>query len=190
MMRDWLCERQPERYVRTPDGGVEIPSLDGWRTGPLESLKGLDALKTCAKLVQEELCLVREETVEDLWMSCEDGEGDDGPSTPSPARATTGRVRLRGVPKGVPRGCAAGAETARHTFEAGVVCFSFDPRKRHKKTLAQVHAPVPEVRGEDAQRGVSGVREPPGRASAVARQLGFAEFRRGGLHRLGVAPDK
>ena len=32
---------------------------------------------------------------------------------------------------------------ARHTFEAGVVCFSFDPRKRHHKTLAQLHAPVP-----------------------------------------------
>ena len=33
--------------------------------------------------------------------------------------------------------------TIRHTFEAGVVCFSFDPRKRHRKTLAEVHAPVP-----------------------------------------------
>jgi len=139
MMRDWLCERQPERYVRTPDGGVEIPSLDGWRTGPLESLRGLDALKTCAKLVQEELCLVREETLEDLWMSCEDDDGDDGPE-----HAITRACDYEGGAEGVPsRGGTAGAETARHTFEAGVVCFSFDPRKRHKKTLAQVHAPVP-----------------------------------------------
>ena len=142
MMRDWLCERQPERYVRTPDGGVEIPSLDGWRTGPLESLKGLDALKTCAKLVQEELCLVREETLEDLWMSCEDDEGDDGPEH-AITRACDYGEGAEGGAEGGAQGVAAGAETARHTFEAGVVCFSFDPRKRHKKTLAQVHAPVP-----------------------------------------------
>lgn len=142
MMRDWLCERQPERYVRTPDGGVEIPSLDGWRTGPLDALRGLDALKTCAKLVQEELCLVREETLEDLWMSCEDDEGDDGPEH-AITRACDYGEGAEGGAQGDAQGVAAGAETARHTFEAGVVCFSFDPRKRHKKTLAQVHAPVP-----------------------------------------------
>lgn len=34
-------------------------------------------------------------------------------------------------------------DSTTHTFEAGVVCFSFDPRKRHRKTLAQVHRPVP-----------------------------------------------
>ena len=66
MMCDWLCARQPTRYVRAPDGGVTVPSLDGWSTGPLDQLKGIDAMKICAKLVQEELCLVREETLEDL----------------------------------------------------------------------------------------------------------------------------
>ena len=34
-------------------------------------------------------------------------------------------------------------QTPRHAFEAGVVCFSFDPRKRRGKTLAEVHRPVP-----------------------------------------------
>lgn len=98
--------RQPWRYKRDADGGVSIPQLGGWSTGPLEALRGKDALVTAAMLVQEELCLVREETSEDRGL--EEEEGEDA-----------------------------------HTFEAGVVCFSFDPRKRHHKTLAQVHRPVP-----------------------------------------------
>jgi hypothetical protein len=62
---DWLTRRQPRRYRRDPDGGVSIPELDGWSTGPLDALKGEDALRAAAKLVQEELCLVKETTRED-----------------------------------------------------------------------------------------------------------------------------
>ena len=43
-----------------------MPELDGWSTGPLDALKGEDALRAAAKLVQEELCLVKETTREDV----------------------------------------------------------------------------------------------------------------------------
>ena len=161
MMCDWLCARQPTRYVRAPDGGVTVPSLDGWSTGPLDRLKGIDAMKICAKLVQEELCLVREETLEDLWLSCgDDGDVDDGPDDAitrwcdygehdGAGGETTRCVRVTNSLPPIPKYPNATQIltdpplTIRHTFEAGVVCFSFDPRKRHRKTLAEVHAPVP-----------------------------------------------
>jgi hypothetical protein len=38
MVCDWLVRRQPWRYKRDLDGGVSIPELDGWSTGPLELL--------------------------------------------------------------------------------------------------------------------------------------------------------
>ena len=69
--------RHPDRYARDPDGGVSIPALNGWSTGPLDRLKGVDALKTAAKLAQEELCLMREDTVEELWNAIADGDGSE-----------------------------------------------------------------------------------------------------------------
>ena len=119
MMADWLVARHPDRYCRDPDGGVSVPALDGWSTGPLDRLKGVDALKTAAKLAQEELCLMREDTVEELWNAIVDGEGSEEEDA------------------------VGDLSVARHVFRAGVVCFSFDPRKRHGKTLSQVHRPVP-----------------------------------------------
>ena len=131
-MCDWLAARYPERYKRDEDsGGVFLPELDGWATGPLERLKGLDALKTCAKLVQEDLCLVKEETLEEAWDAADESFGtsrDDGDDFILGDDETE---------KSFP------SETTRHAFRAGVVCFSFDPRKRHGKTLAGLHKPVP-----------------------------------------------
>ena len=34
-------------------------------------------------------------------------------------------------------------EPSEHEFVAGVVCFSFDPKKRERKNLSQLHKPVP-----------------------------------------------
>ena len=80
--------------------------------------------------------------------------------------------------------------TIRHTFEAGVVCFSFDPRKRHRKTLAEVHAPVPgyERKMRDAVARV--FTKLKTEQTAVARKLGFAKFRRSRVNRPRVAPDQ
>ena len=80
--------------------------------------------------------------------------------------------------------------TIRHTFEAGVVCFSFDPRKRHRKTLAEVHAPVPgyERKMRDAvARVFTNLKtdKPLWRA-----ELGFAKFMRSRLNRPRVAPHQ
>ena len=119
MMAEWLLARHPDRYARDPDGGVSIPALNGWSTGPLDRVKGVDALKTAAKLAQEELCLMREDTVEELWNAIADGDGSEEEDA------------------------VGDLSVARHVFRAGVVCFSFDPRKRHGKTLSQVHRPVP-----------------------------------------------
>jgi choline monooxygenase len=123
-MCDWLVARYPTKYVREADSsGVLLPELDGWATGPLERIKGIEALKTCAKLVQEDLCLVKEETLEEAWDAVDESfafdDDDDDDDDESRKLAT------------------------RHTFRAGVVCFSFDPQKRHGKTLAGLHRPVP-----------------------------------------------
>ena len=63
---------------------------------------------------------------------------------------------------------------ARHVFRAGVVCFSFDPRKRHGKTLSQVQRPVPgyERKMRDA---VARLHQSQGGEAAVARQLGVED---------------
>ena len=153
IMCDWLVRRQPWRYKRCADGGVAVPSLDGWRTGPLEVLRGKDALTTAACLVQEELCLVREETMEERRRKEKDavdkrkrmgliGYTLDGAKARSASRE---EKKARGDEDGgeVDDAEIDEADGTRHTFEAGVVCFSFDPRKRHHKTLAQVHRPVP-----------------------------------------------
>jgi len=119
LMCDWLVARYPERYARDEDhGGVFLPDLDGWATGPLGEIKGVDALKTCAKLVQEDLCFVKETTLEEAWDECVDEEsfGEDQDETETHTQ---------------------------HAFLAGVVCFSFDPEKRRGKTLAGLHRPVP-----------------------------------------------
>ena len=120
-------------------------------------------------------------------MSCEDDEGDDGPEHAITRACDYGEGATTGGAEGGAEGGAAGAETARHTFEAGVVCFSFDPRKRHKKTLAQVHAPVPGYEAK-MRNAVSRVFANLRVERPLWRQLGFAEFRRGGLHRLGWHP--
>jgi len=122
-MCDWLVARYPTKYVREADSsGVFLPELDGWATGPLERIKGIEALKTCAKLVQEDLCFVKEETLEEAWDAVDESFafGDDDDDDDESRKLAT-----------------------RHTFRAGVVCFSFDPRKRHGKTLAGLHRPVP-----------------------------------------------
>jgi hypothetical protein len=170
-MCDWLVARYPTKYVREADSsGVFLPELDGWATGPLERIKGIEALKTCAKLVQEDLCLVKEETLEEAWDAVDEsfafGDDDDDDDDESRKLAT------------------------RHTFRAGVVCFSFDPRKRHGKTLAGLHRPVPgyeEKMRHAVSRVFSGLT--PEKA-AVARQLGFAEQRTDCLHGARVAPEQ
>ena len=62
---------------------------------------------------------MREDTVEELWNAIADGDGSEEEDA------------------------VGDLSVARHAFRAGVVCFSFDPRKRHGKTLSQVHRPVP-----------------------------------------------
>ena len=132
-MCDWLVERYPERYAREEDSdGVRLTELDGWATGPLERLKGVDALKTCAKLVQEDLCLVKEETLEEAWDAAGASLDDDDDASFFGDDAV-----VEATDETVP------GQTTRHAFRAGVVCFSFDPRKRHGKTLAGLHKPVP-----------------------------------------------
>lgn len=132
-MCHWLVNRYPYKYVRTPDGGLELPELN-WQTGPLDSIKGIDAMKTCAKLVQEDLCFVREETLEEAWEEI-DGQID--------REVDTGAVDTSGDTSRIKSSANSVNLTPKHTFEAGVVCFSFDPRKRAGKTLAELHAPVP-----------------------------------------------
>lgn len=39
----------PGRYTRDEDGGVSIPQLDGWSTGPLKSLRGKFAFQDWGK---------------------------------------------------------------------------------------------------------------------------------------------
>lgn len=39
----------PGRYTRDEDGGVSIPQLDGWSTGPLKSLQGKFAFQDWGK---------------------------------------------------------------------------------------------------------------------------------------------
>ena len=124
LMCDWLVARYPERYARDEEhGGVFLPDLDGWATGPLGKIKGVEALKTCAKLVQEDLCFVKETTLEEAWEEAVDesfGEDEDEDEYETETQTQT-----------------------RHAFRAGVVCFSFDPEKRRGKTLAGLHRPVP-----------------------------------------------
>ena len=127
----WLVARQPWRYELTEEGGVRVPSLDGYDTGPIDAIKGVDALKTAAKLCQEELCLVRESTVAELWE--EMGDETVVPSGSNDLGIGSNDLGMTGMD----------LQTPRHAFEAGVVCFSFDPRKRRGKTLAEVHRPVP-----------------------------------------------
>lgn len=57
-------------------------------------------------------------------------------------------------------------DSTTHTFEAGVVCFSFDPGKRHHKTLAQVHRPVP---GYEVSLCLSLVRMVRGKSTTARR---------------------
>jgi hypothetical protein len=104
MMLEWLPRRYPERYVLQGDT-LRLPELD-WRFDDVWSAKGLDALKLAATVVQEDLCLVSERSVD----SREEAEAE------------------------------AAAQSV-HCFDAGVVCFSFDPRKRHKNLMAQVLIP-------------------------------------------------
>ena len=120
LMCDWLTARYPERYIRDEErGGVFLPDLDGWATGPLGTIKGVEALKTCAKLVQEDLCFVKEETLEEAWDAVDESFGSFDEDEDENETHT------------------------RHAFRAGVVCFSFDPEKRRGKTLAGLHRPVP-----------------------------------------------
>ena len=120
LMCDWLTARYPERYIRDEEhGGVFLPDLDGWATGPLGKIKGVEALKTCAKLVQEDLCFVKEETLEEAWDAVDESFGSFDEDEDENETHT------------------------RHAFRAGVVCFSFDPEKRRGKTLAGLHRPVP-----------------------------------------------
>ena len=79
--------------------------------------------------MQEDLCLVKEETLEEAWDAVDEsfafGDDDDDDLSDD---ASFSQERT---------------QTTRHAFRAGVVCFSFDPRKRHGKTLAGLHRPVP-----------------------------------------------
>ena len=165
-------------------------------------------MKTCAKLVQEELCLVREETLEDLVVVVRGRRGRGRrPGRRHHALVRLRRARRRGrrdgevrvdkqspshtqIPKSATQILTDSPLTIRHTFEAGVVCFSFDPRKRHRKTLAEVHAPVPgyERKMRDAVARVFTKLE--NRQTAVARKLGFAKFRRSRVNRPRVAPNQ
>ena len=130
----WLVARQPWRYELTEEGGVRVPSLNGYDTGPIDAIKGVDALKTAAKLCQEELCLVRESTVAELWEEIGFVETVDTSGSSGAAFGIgSNDLGMTGMD----------LQTPRHAFEAGVVCFSFDPRKRRGKTLAEVHRPVP-----------------------------------------------
>jgi len=95
---NWLCERYPERYAVTEDGCVRV---DEWTSDrPVEEHRGRNALVLLGHLIQEDLCFMRPQ------------ELDDGSTT--------------------------------YVFNAGVVCFSFDPQKRRDKALRALHAPVPD----------------------------------------------
>jgi len=98
MAVDWLCERYPKRYAVTEDGCVRV---DEWTSErPVKDHRGRDALVLLGHLVQEDLCFMRPQTL------------DDGSTT--------------------------------YVFNAGAVCFSFDPQKRRDKALRALHAPVPD----------------------------------------------
>lgn len=98
MAVDWLCERYPRRYAVTEDGCVRV---DEWTSErPVKDHRGRDALVLLGHLVQEDLCFMRPQTL------------DDGSTT--------------------------------YVFNAGAVCFSFDPQKRRDKALRALHAPVPD----------------------------------------------
>jgi hypothetical protein len=147
-MCDWLVKRYPTKYVRTLDGGVKLPALNNYKTGPLTTLKGLDALKTCAKLVQEDLCFVRETIAGDddgADVGCDASSGDGRITGDDRNGDTIGEDTDSGVAtEDSSRHTTLNPDTVpKHTFEAGVVCFSFDPRQRHGATLAELHAPVP-----------------------------------------------
>ena len=109
---------------------------------------------------------MREDTVEELWNAIADGDGSEEEDA------------------------VGDLSVARHVFRAGVVCFSFDPRKRHGKTLSQVHRPVPgyERKMRDAVARV--FTNLQGGEAAVARQLGVAKVARGDQHGSRVAPHE
>ena len=141
-------------------GGVFLPDLDGWATGPLGKIKGVEALKTCAKLVQEDLCFVKEETLEEAWDAVDESFGSFDEDEDENETHT------------------------RHAFRAGVVCFSFDPEKRRGKTLAGLHTgPCPGA-GAHAPRRLAGLLGSVHTEKPLwPRQLGVAEQRRDRLHR-------
>ena len=113
-----LTEQHPERYELKQNDAMErmisIPRLNNY-TASLEPKSGKEALLTAARLSTNEFCLMRKREA----VSGKAHEGDkqeDDLFTREPSE---------------------------HEFVAGVVCFSFDPKKREGKNLSQLHKPVP-----------------------------------------------
>jgi len=115
-----LTEQYPERYAITEkneDGSrmISIPKLDNY-TASLEPKSGKEALITAARLSTNEFCIMRRSR-------------NGGEEAQSEKQENGGDFFAR--------------EPSEHEFVAGVVCFSFDPKKREGKNLSQLHKPVP-----------------------------------------------
>jgi len=115
-----LTEQYPERYAITEkneDGSrmISIPKLDNYKAS-LEPKSGKEALITAARLSTNEFCIMRRSR-------------NGGEEAQSEKQENGGDFFAR--------------EPSEHEFVAGVVCFSFDPKKREGKNLSQLHKPVP-----------------------------------------------